>query len=456
MAVSGAAVVRLAGAFSLLAAANRRINALNGRLQAGMQTKIRHILAVLMVAVMAALGCSSSGVRAAAATATDLRVGVHTDRTRLVVDLSSKVDVNVFSVADPNRLIVDLPEVEWRFPPDASQKGGIIDAVRYGLVQPGVSRLVLDLKQPARVANSYVMPPSEGKAYRLVLDLMPTDQASFRAAAQAQPAAPQQQAALSSPPAAPAAAGKSAGVKPPASPTRKPDKNRRRVIVIDPGHGGADPGALAPSGVYEKDITLAAAKDFKRRLEATKRYEVHLTRDSDVFIRLRDRIAIARAKNADLFISLHADTLASKGVRGLSVYTLSEKASDKEAADLADKENKADLIAGIDLTSENPNVTNILIDLAQRETMNESARFAGHLVGELRHVSQVLPQAHRFAGFAVLKAPDVPSVLLEMGFLSNPLDERALTDPAYRAKMADSLVQAVARFFSSNQRADRG
>ena len=425
-----------------------------------MQTKIRHILAVLMVAAMAGLGCPPSGARAATATATDLRVGVHTDRTRLVVDLSSKVEISVFAVAEPNRLIVDLPEIEWRFPSDASQKGGIIDAVRFGLVQPGVSRLVLDLKQPARVANSFVMPPSEGKAFRLVLDLMSTDQASFLATARAQPAPAQQQAALAPQPAAPSAAppaaAKSAGVQPPGAPTRKPIKNKRRVIVIDPGHGGADPGALAPSGVYEKDITLAAAKDFKRRLEATKRYEVHLTRDSDIFIRLRDRIAIARAKNADLFISLHADTLSAKGVRGLSVYTLSEKASDTEAADLADKEIKADLIAGIDLTSENPNVTNILIDLAQRETMNESARFAGQLVGELRRVSQVLPQAHRFAGFAVLKAPDVPSVLLEMGFLSNPLDERALTDPAYRAKMAESLVQAVARFFATNQRADRG
>ena len=246
-----------------------------------------------------------------------------------------------------------------------------------------------------------------------------------------------------------------AAIQPPGTPGRKPERRKRKVIVIDPGHGGVDPGALAPSGAYEKDITLAAAKVFKRRLDATKRYEVHLTRDNDTFIRLRDRIAIARAKNADLFISLHADTIASKGVRGMSVYTLSEKASDKEAADLAEKENKADLIAGIDLTSETANVTNILIDLAQRETMNESARFAANLVSELRSVSKILPRAHRFAGFAVLKAPDVPSVLMEMGFLSNPQDEKALTDPAYRARMADSLVQAVNRFFRQVEKAER-
>jgi N-acetylmuramoyl-L-alanine amidase len=328
----------------------------------------------------------------------------------------------------------------------------------------------VDLNRPAKVGQSFVMPPSEGKAYRLVFDLVAVDHASFMAAARtgetpaaasasrAEPkAAPQQLTLAVTPqPKAATSGAKTAAIPPPGTPGRKPERaSKRRVIVIDPGHGGADPGALAPSGAYEKDITLAAARDFKRRLDATKRYDVHLTRDTDTFIRLRDRIAIARAKNADLFISLHADTLQSKGVRGLSVYTLSEKASDKEAADLADKENKADLIAGIDLTSENPNVTNILIDLAQRETMNESARFAGNLVGELRTVSKVLPQAHRFAGFAVLKAPDVPSVLLEMGFLSNPDDEKALTSPIYRARMADSLVQAVNRFFRQVEKAER-
>jgi N-acetylmuramoyl-L-alanine amidase len=407
---------------------------------------------------------------ASAATATDLRVGVNGERTRLVIDLSSKVEFNVFTLSDPYRVVVDSTEVDWRLPSEAGQRGGLIEAVRYGLLQPGTSRLVVDLKQPAKVGNSFVMPPSEGKAYRLVFDLVPVDHASFMAAARIgeTPAAASASRAESkseirvAPQTVPQAATpganpgpKMAGIAPPGMPGRKPDRAKRKVIVIDPGHGGVDPGALAPSGAYEKDITLAAAKDFKRRLDATKRYDVYLTRDSDVFIRLRDRIGIARAKNADLFISLHADSLAAKGVRGMSVYTLSEKASDKEAADLAEKENKADLIAGIDLTSENPNVTNILIDLAQRETMNESARFAGNLVGELRSVSKVLPQAHRFAGFAVLKAPDVPSVLLEMGFLSNPLDEKALTDPAYRARMADSLVQAVNRYFRQVEKAER-
>jgi N-acetylmuramoyl-L-alanine amidase len=396
---------------------------------------------------------------AEAVTATDLRVGVNGERTRLVIDLSDKVNFNVFALSDPYRLVIDASEIDWRLASETGQRGGLIEEVRYGLFQPGTSRVVVDLKQPAKVGNSFIMPPSEGKAYRLVFDLVPIDHASFMALVRTDDTPAAASAARAEPQPAPrakAATGSNmAAIQPPGTPGRKPERRKRKVIVIDPGHGGVDPGALAPSGAYEKDITLAAAKVFKRRLDATKRYEVHLTRDNDTFIRLRDRIAIARAKGADLFISLHADTIASKGVRGMSVYTLSEKASDKEAADLAEKENKADLIAGIDLTSETANVTNILIDLAQRETMNESARFAANLVSELRSVSKILPRAHRFAGFAVLKAPDVPSVLMEMGFLSNPQDEKALTDPAYRARMADSLVQAVNRFFRQVEKAER-
>jgi N-acetylmuramoyl-L-alanine amidase len=468
--------MRRNGAFSLLAAANRRMNgeiieqnsrltgAISGGSRGGRAVAWRFFrIVVVAFGLLPVLGAATAAA-APIANATNLRVGVSGERTRLVIDLSSRIDFNVFTLADPYRLVIDASEIDWRMPSGAGQRGGLIEAVRYGTLQPGTSRLVIDLKQPAKVGNSFMMPPSEGKDYRLVLDLVPVDHASFMASARTGDTAAPTSAKPSAQPVPPPPAQvkgaaptgpKVAAIQPPGTPARKPDRFKRKVIVIDPGHGGADPGALAPSGTYEKDITLAAAKDFKRRLDATKRYDVHLTRDNDTFIRLRDRIAIARAKGADLFISLHADTLQSKGVRGLSVYTLSEKASDKEAADLAEKENKADLIAGIDLTSENPNVTNILIDLAQRETMNESARFAGNLVGELRNVSKVLPQAHRFAGFAVLKAPDVPSVLLEMGFLSNPQDEKALTDPAYRAKMADSLVQAVGRFFRQVEKAER-
>ena len=227
------------------------------------------------------------------------------------------------------------------------------------------------------------------------------------------------------------------------------------MIVIDPGHGGIDPGAVGRSGVFEKRLTFAAARELKRELSRGGRYRVVLTRDGDTFLRLRDRFAAARRYRADLFVSLHADTIRNKNVRGLSVYTLSEKASDKEAAELAEQENKADLIAGVDLTHEPSEVTNILIDLAQRETMNESARFARHLVDELRKVTKLLRNSHRFAGFAVLKAPDVPSVLIEMGFLSNSRDERRLLEPAYRARLAKAVRRAVDRHFTRVEQARR-
>lgn len=227
------------------------------------------------------------------------------------------------------------------------------------------------------------------------------------------------------------------------------------VIVIDPGHGGVDPGATGVSGTYEKHITLAMARELKTMLERNGRYRVHLTRDRDVFIRLRERIAIARAQGADLFISLHADAVQNPLIRGLSVYTLSRNASDAEAQALAEKENKADLIAGIDLTHESADVANILIDLAQRETMNRSAGFATELVDEVGQEMDLLGNTHRFAGFAVLKAPDVPAVLVEMGYLSNEAEEKMLRQPQYRARLAKSVAKAVERFFPPNLKAKR-
>ncbi|MGF1640590.1 MAG: N-acetylmuramoyl-L-alanine amidase, partial [Rhodospirillales bacterium] len=216
---------------------------------------------------------------------------------------------------------------------------------------------------------------------------------------------------------------------------------------IDPGHGGADPGAIGVSGVHEKDVTLAAARDLRSALERLGGYRVVLTRDDDRSVSLRERIAIARRVDADLFVSLHADAMPSAQVRGASVYTLSETASDAEAALLAERENKADLITGVDLTYETAEVANILIDLAQRETKNRSARLAARVVDELQRETQLLRNTHRFAGFAVLKAPDVPSVLVELGFLSNRQDEQALRDTAYRRRLAAAIARGIDRYF---------
>ncbi|MGE5546794.1 MAG: N-acetylmuramoyl-L-alanine amidase family protein [Solirubrobacterales bacterium] len=242
--------------------------------------------------------------------------------------------------------------------------------------------------------------------------------------------------------------------KPAPEPKAAP-KDGKPVVVIDPGHGGVDPGAISVSGVYEKHITLAVARDLKDALEATGRYRAYLTRDRDVFIRLRDRVQLARQYNADLFISLHADAVQNPQIRGFSVYTLSQNASDAEAQALAEKENKADLIAGINLSHESADVANILIDLAQRETMNRSAGFATGIVDEVGRETTTLSNTHRFAGFAVLKAPDVPSVLIEMGYLSNEIEERQLRQAPFRAKLSKAITRAVDGFFLQGQKAKR-
>ncbi|MGE0745813.1 MAG: N-acetylmuramoyl-L-alanine amidase [Rhodospirillales bacterium] len=223
--------------------------------------------------------------------------------------------------------------------------------------------------------------------------------------------------------------------------------DRKPVVVIDAGHGGIDSGATSPGGRLEKDLTLAHARELRDQLLATGRYQVAMTRDGDKFLRLRERIAFARNVDADLFVSLHADSLNDSRLRGGSVYTLSDTASDEEAAALAAKENKADLIVGIDLSAQRREVVEILIDLAQRQTMHESSMFARKLIDELGDSQVLLKKAHRYAGFAVLKAPDVPSVLLEMGYLSNVEDERLLSSPEGRASLAAAAVRAIDRYF---------
>lgn len=232
----------------------------------------------------------------------------------------------------------------------------------------------------------------------------------------------------------------------PGSPAAPAPPKAKPLVVIDPGHGGIDPGAIG-NGTMEKSITLAVAKALKKELEATGRFRAVLTRDNDVYLPLRDRFRVARENGAELFISLHADAHANSKTRGASVYTLSEKASDAEAAALAAKENKSDVIAGVDLTNESKVVSGILIDLAQRETINLSARFAKILVNSLKKDTLMLGNSHRFAGFAVLKAPDVPSVLLEMGYISSDEDQQLLTSKKHQKKLARAIAAAIADFF---------
>ena len=380
-------------------------------------------------------------------TVSAVRLGVHADKIRVVIELSDSVSFHIFPLIAPYRLVVDLPAMNWRAKPRLDfRRTGLVSGLRYGLFSSTASRIVLDLNMPARVKKSFILPPAGGKPYRLVLDIVETSHDGMVASEQK----PRRTATPVVPTAREILPGLQALGFLPGPPGRKPNflSAHKRVIVIDPGHGGVDPGAVTRKGVFEKHVVLAAAKVFKKRLEQSGRYKVFLTRDRDVFVRLRDRIAFARSKNADLFVSLHADAIKSNKVRGMSVYTLSERASDKEAAALAEKENKSDLIAGVDLSTNSKEVTDILIDLAQRESMNESSRFASVLVGKLSGVGRLLPNSHRFAGFAVLKAPDVPSVLVELGFLSNQSDARALLSGTHRTKVADALYRAVDEYFN--------
>jgi N-acetylmuramoyl-L-alanine amidase len=368
----------------------------------------------------------------------DVRLGEQPGVTRVVLDMSRAPDYRVFALANPYRLVIDMTEVEWHLPPGRSPAGiGSVESLRYGLFAVGTSRVVIDLRNPVRVVKAAILPGTQSVPVRFMVDLAPVDAVAFAAVLRQGPIV--SSAAMSSAPAD----------TDPVPPTKPVDKSSRTkpIIAIDAGHGGVDPGAIGTRGTVEKDITLAFAKELKRRLEASRRYKVVLTRGKDVFLRLRDRIALAREAGADLFVSLHADSHETNGLRGASVYTLSEQASDTEAEALAAKENKSDLIAGIDLSNENELVTNILIDLAQRETKNLSVRFANMLVAELRKDTALLRNSHRYAGFAVLKAPDVPSVLVELGYLSSAKDEALLRSPEKRGKLAKGIGRAIDAYF---------
>jgi N-acetylmuramoyl-L-alanine amidase len=371
----------------------------------------------------------------AAPRVSEIRIGVHPGKLRVVLESNAKLPVSAFTLAAPYRVVLDLPDVEWGIDAVGGEKAsGFIASYRFGHFAPGKSRVVFDLKSPAVVDKAFHLPPRGKTPWRLVVDLKSVTATEF--ARRAQP-----------PPRPDKALPSQAAILMPLPRPRPQGRVRKKVVVIDPGHGGIDPGALGRKGVHEKRITLAMGQILRDVLIARGRYQVVMTRDRDIFVRLRERIAMARAAGADLFISLHADSIKNRRVRGASVYTLSEKASDREAADLAAKENKSDLIAGIDLTGESTEVANILIDLAQRETMNHSAAFASVLVGEMRKKVKFLKKSHRFAGFAVLKAPDVPSVLIEMGYLSHAGDERRLLSPAYRATLARAIADSVDQYF---------
>ena len=422
------------------------IYALIRRVPAASVAMLAMAIPVCMALSLGIVGATIAPTTANAATpqVTGVRVGVYPAKTRIVLDVDSSVTFKSFVLQQPYRVVLDMSEVTWspklRNPP----KGGLVTGMRFGLFRPGSSRVVLDSTGPVRVAKAFIIPPSgKYRSYRLVVDIAKTSRQAFLMSYKRPDRKPEIK-ATSRPASVPVPFK-----RPPARPDEK------KLIVIDPGHGGVDPGAMSRSGVWEKHIVLAFARELRQSLLATGKFRVRLTRDRDVFIRLRDRIAIARRAGADLFISVHADSIGNSRVRGTSVYTLSERASDKESGALARKENKSDLIAGVDLDDQSNDVVNILIDLAQRETMNESAVFARKLVDELGKTRKLLRNTHRFAGFAVLKAPDIPSVLVELGYLSNRSDEKMLRNPRQRKRMAAAMSTAVKRYFERQQALNR-
>jgi N-acetylmuramoyl-L-alanine amidase len=398
----------------------------------GLSTLFRTTLLALTL-----LSSSLAVVAAESATVAvkDIRLGVTAERTRLVLDLGAKVDFDIFLLDRPRRAVVDLPSLAW--PTDQPTVDGLVQKIRFGQFTADKSRLVIDAKGPVRVAKSFLLPPSSGLPHRLVIDLVKTGNKEF-----ADQVAKDRAAKHSAKKAAPAPT--------PFTPKPRKQANSKPVIVLDAGHGGVDPGALGRKA-REKSVTLNFTRELAKQLRKTGKYKVYLTRNRDIYIPLRQRVNIARKHNADLFISIHADAIKRKNVRGMSIYTLSETASDKEAAALAKKENQSDIIAGIDFADQPPEVANILIDLAQRETKNLSVKFANLVVDNARGKTRLLDRTHRFAGFRVLKAPDVPSVLIELGFLTNRSDEKQLLSTAWRRKVAGALVNSVNGFFDASR-----
>lgn len=395
-----------------------------------------HLLTLLMVSV-------PWSVAALAATMTGLSVDVNEDGSEQVAITANErlSPTNGFMLPHPDRVVIDLPLSDGALKLPASYNGRLIKGVRFGRFNESTSRLVLDLAMPATLEGFAPGNP-------LIIDLAPES-----------PLAP----VVVKPPVDNRGAGKSLIKNPPVNKKGKvivssaaekklalEPEDRKPLIAIDAGHGGQDPGAIGAHETHERDVTLGFALALRKALLRTGRYRVILTREDDRFILLHERVNIARKAHADMMVSLHADSNPRPEAKGLSIYTLSATASDAEAAALAEHENKADVISGIDLSTTDQDVANILIDLTQRETMSKSTTLADIIVSKLHPKITRLPGTHRFAGFRVLKAPDIPSVLIELGFISNVTDEKLLLSPEYRDLVVESIIKGIDRYYAGN------
>jgi N-acetylmuramoyl-L-alanine amidase len=378
------------------------------------------------------LGTSALAQQSSAPVRTiDARAAGNLERTRFVIDLEEAVEFAAFTLADPYRVVIDVPELDFSGLNENSRDGrGLVGTFRYGLIAKGKSRMVLDLTEPVNIDESFVLEPLEGQPARLVFDLIPASREEFLEGV-----------------------GKLKSVgnlptKAPLASVPTPKGPGKMVIVLDPGHGGIDDGAIGPGGAKEKDLVLQFALDVRDALNRNGGFDVLMTRDDDTFIALDERVEFARTNGAQLMVSIHADTVTQSYVSGATVYTLDETASDELSKALADKENRSDTIAGVELTDKPDDVADILIDLARRETKNLSISFARRLLGDIKPAMKLNKNPRRSADFRVLKAPDVPSVLVELGYLSNSGDAKLLGSAEWRSKVADRFAKSIESFFN--------
>jgi N-acetylmuramoyl-L-alanine amidase len=407
---------------------------------------------------------------AAAAQAGDIlgiRVGQTSAGARIVFDLSAPIDHRAFLLNDPPRLVIDLTSQKWATAKSRHLSNSVVSGYRSGQLDNGLTRVVFDLRQKAIIERTGLLPKTATASHRLVIDMERSSDNIFQARltdvfgnTEIRDAAPGQKNTSAALPLSGYAKMRNESVSSLTDdtvkttlPARKPPfaavkKKRVYKVILDAGHGGEDPGAVAADGIREKNITLSVARILRDQLEETGRYKVVMTRNKDVYVRLRDRLRIARENDGDLFISLHADKIGRSNVRGASIYTLSEKASDDETERLAESENNAGVVAGVDLSAESQDVANILLDLAMREKVNESVLLS-RLIGDALRAENIrlLPNSHRSAGFAVLKAPDIPAVLIEIGFLSNPQEARLLTSRTFQTNISRAILKGVDAYF---------
>ena len=416
---------------------------------------------------------------AAENTITGLRVGSvevsGQPALRVVVETKSPASASLKLLRDPYRFVIDMPQTDWQV--EGISKRGALNktfakAYRFGKPVPETGRVVIEMTAPAVPVRRFTLPPGQG-GYRLIFDLVDKGSTAYTVAASAlqregvrsyaqeatsgissggaSATSKTDAASVSKPVSKPAATSavarpvnrSAAPVTPKVSITPPASKPKKWVVFIDAGHGGKDPGAIGRSKTQEKEITLAASLELAAQLRATGVIEPVLSRSDDRYLKLRERIRLAREREADMFISLHADAAPSSHAHGISVFTLSDTASDKEAAKLAQRENQADLIGGPDLAVEDPDAAGELLRMFQRESMNQSTYLASSILRQIKDMPGGDKRGHRFAGFAVLKAPDMPSVLVEMGFITNRQDEANLNKESYRKTLMERLARAI-------------